>query len=727
VRPRRLRLGIPLKLLFVSSLLLLIPWLGLRYVRELERFLLQGQEQGLVSTARALSTALNDRPNVLLSGEVYSVPQNAGRELRVGNLESAITVDGRADDWEQAGVETHSFEAPREGDASAFSFRYRVGRRGPGVFAFFEVTDARVVLRDPERPELAANDHVQIAVVTADDDFLRFAVDAREDGPVSAWLVADEGPRVPDSRIGGVWRSTPQGYGVELRLPRSLIGPRLSFGVGNVDDPETRTLVARIGTGGTASREELGTVLVPSPEISDLIRGLGRSRSRIWVIDLDHRVLAHSGSLRRPQAPPAADEPVLERWAGVLLRPLTRRFVTAPREDFQDAEPGTYRREGPEVDAALSGKEATRWRRTVDGRAVVLSAAHPIWVESKVRGAVLVEETTNDVLAVRNRAFEKLFAAILAVCLLGALALFVFATRLSWRIRRLRDQVEEAIDAHGRVKGTIAGSGSGDEIGDLTRSVGGILDRQREYTAYLEQLKDRLSHELRTPVGVVRSSLDNLRQEAGGPPARVYLDRADEGLRRLADVLSRMSEATRLERALATTEKERFELSHVVKGCAEGHRLANPERTIELALPEGPIEMAGAPEMVAQLLDKLVDNAFGFATPGTAVRITLRRRGRSAILAVLNEGPSLPAEMEGRIFESMVSIRPGNGDGSLHLGLGLYIVRLIAEFHGGEVRAANRDDAAGVKVEVSLPTAGGDTPALTAAEAWEARARGPSR
>jgi signal transduction histidine kinase len=207
----------------------------------------------------------------------------------------------------------------------------------------------------------------------------------------------------------------------------------------------------------------------------------------------------------------------------------------------------------------------------------------------------------------------------------------------------------------------------------------------------------------------------------------VYLDRADEGLRRLADVLSRMSEATRLERALATTEKERFELSHVVKGCAEGHRLANPERTIELALPEGPIEMAGAPEMVAQLLDKLVDNAFGFATPGTAVRITLRRRGRSAILAVLNEGPSLPAEMEGRIFESMVSIRPGNGDGSLHLGLGLYIVRLIAEFHGGEVRAANRDDAAGVKVEVSLPTAGGDTPALTAAEAWEARARGPSR
>jgi len=727
VSRRRLRLGIPLKLLVVSSLLLLIPWLGLRYVRELERFLLQGQEQGLVSTARAVATALNDRPNVLLSGEVYSVPESAGGDLRVGNLAAAITVDGKPDDWEKAGVEARSFEAAREGDAPAFSFRYRVGRFGPGVYALFEVTDAHVVLRDPERPELAANDHVQIAVVTADDDFQRFAVDAREDGPVSVWLVQDEGPRVPDSRIAGVWRGTPEGYVVELRLPRSLIGPRLSFAVGDVDDPETRTLVARLGTGGTTSRDELGTVLVPSPEISELIRGLGRSRSRIWVIDLNHRVLAHSGSLRRPPASPPDDESTLERWVGAALVPLTRQFMTAPREDFQDGEPGTYRREGREVEAALAGREATRWRRTLDGRAVVLSAAHPIWVESRVRGAVLVEETTNDVLAVRNRAFEKLFAAILAVCLLGAFALFVFATRLSWRIRRLRDEVETAIDPHGRVKGTIAGSGSGDEIGDLTRSVAGILDRQREYTAYLEQLKDRLSHELRTPVGVVRSSLDNLRQEAGGAPARVYLDRADEGLRRLADVLSRMSEATRLERALATTEKERFPLSHVVQGCVEGYRLANPGRSIELKLPDEPVDLIGAPDMVAQLLDKVVDNALGFGTPGSTVRISLRRRGRHAVLSVLNEGPSLPEEMEGRIFESMVSIRPGAGDGSLHLGLGLYIVRLIAEFHGGEARAANRDDAAGVKVEVSLPVAPGDTPQLSAAEAWEARARGSER
>ncbi len=301
------RLAIPVKLALVASLLLLIPWVGYKYVRELERLLLRVQEQGLVSTARAVATALNDRPNVLLAGEVYSVPASFERDLRVANLEKPIVVDGRISDWDQPGGEPHVEAAPAIAGEPPFSYRYRIGRHGTGVYALFEVDDEHVVLRDPERPELGASDHIQIAVVTADDEFLRFAIDARGDGPISAWLVLEDGSRVPDNRIIGTWRATAAGFLVELRLPRTLIGPRLSFAVVDVDDPETRTLVGQLGTaGGTATREQLGTVLVPSPEISELIRGLGRASSRIWVLDVNRRVLAHAGSLRRPaQAPPA--------------------------------------------------------------------------------------------------------------------------------------------------------------------------------------------------------------------------------------------------------------------------------------------------------------------------------------------------------------------------------------------------------------------------------------
>jgi len=155
----------------------------------------------------------------------------------------------------------------------------------------------------------------------------------------------------------------------------------------------------------------------------------------------------------------------------------------------------------------------------------------------------------------------------------------------------------------------------------------------------------------------VRSSLDNLRLQALPAEARVYIARADEGLRRLATILSRMSEATRLEPGLAATEREPFDLAAVVRGCVEGYRLANPGREILLREPGAPVPVLGAPDLAAQLLDKLVDNALGFARAGTPVRVELARDARTATLSVENQGPPLPAQMQGRLFESMVSIR----------------------------------------------------------------------
>ena len=76
-----------------------------------------------------------------------------------------------------------------------------------------------------------------------------------------------------------------------------------------------------------------------------------------------------------------------------------------------------------------------------------------------------------------------------------------------------------------------------------------------------------------------------------------------------------------------------------------------------------------------------------------------------AVLSVSNRGPLLPPGMQSRLFDSMVSVRAGGG-GSPHLGLGLYIVRLIAEFHHGTARIADRDDGAGIVVTIALPVAG---------------------
>ena len=109
--------------------------------------------------------------------------------------------------------------------------------------------------------------------------------------------------------------------------------------------------------------------------------------------------------------------------------------------------------------------------------------------------------------------------------------LFFFASRISSRIRGLRNQAESIIDDSGRVQNTIVASQNSDEIGDLSRSFSNIVERLSQYTSYLENMSSRLSHELRTPVTVVRSSLENLDMTGKNEESAIYIERAEEGIK----------------------------------------------------------------------------------------------------------------------------------------------------------------------------------------------------
>jgi signal transduction histidine kinase len=107
------------------------------------------------------------------------------------------------------------------------------------------------------------------------------------------------------------------------------------------------------------------------------------------------------------------------------------------------------------------------------------------------------------------------------------------------------------------------------------------------------------------------------------------------------------------------------------------------------------------PDAIAQMLDKLAENANDFAPEGTPIKVSVEARGRGVVIAVSNAGPPLPAR--GRLFDSMVSLRKPAEREAAHLGLGLYIVRLVAEYHGGTVRAEDLPGGAGVRFEVEVP------------------------
>ncbi len=492
--------------------------------------------------------------------------------------------------------------------------------------------------------------------------------------------------------------SQERAIGATARAVASALSDRPALFERVVDtDPEgdeRRRIVALFAAADTDAAASLGSAYLPSEEIERLLAIMGRRGTRLWVVDSRSRVRGLSGSLEDPEAARS-----VVRW----LKPVAALVVPNPPLPLGEATHPVR----SQVDQALIGVSSTQWRATRDRGVAILSSAQPIFVGDDIVGAAIVEETTGSIQILKQSALEHLLAVTLGIVAVAFGILLAFATRLAARIRRLHAEAGAAIDAQGRVRGTVTVSRARDEIGDLERTTADVLARLRDYNAYLEAMAGRLSHELRTPVAVVRSSLDNLKAHRLPDEARVYVERAGQGVERLARLISRLSEATRLERMLESAERERFDLAAVVAGCVEGYRAAYPARRFELVPAAGALPVEGVPDAFAQLLDKLVENANDFAPAGSPVRVGLGRRGGRAIVHVDNEGRALPRELVGRLFDSMVSLRQGEPPSrGAHLGLGLYIVRLVAEHHGGSARAFNLPEGRGVRFEVEVPLAG---------------------
>lgn len=714
------RLGLRIKLVFLSSFLFAIPWLGYKYVWEMEKYLRKGQEQTLVGTVSAAATALHERPNLFNAQASFLNDVRQGRDLYAIDVSEPIQLDSNLEEWLSFQYEPHFYgddyvlENKDSYDPKSLSFNHMVVKYEDYLYVMFEVIDDYIVYKKANTFNVHRNDNIQVAFLDKEDQFQRYIISNEKPGWINAYLTKPEPgsvyPIQHESKIQGNWLETPKGYNVELRIPLEMIGSKLGFAIYDVDSSRTRKLNNVVGTSNTQNSDQLGTVLVPSPEIEQILKGLARSNSRIWVIDTHRRVLARIGDIRSAagvmqdkldykQVPLSW----LQRLEQKYLHPLYYQLLTRPPQDFVDELEEATELAGSQIDDAILGEVKSSWYLTPDKKAVVLSAAHPIWVNEKVLGVVVAEETTNGIRTIRNKALERLFSVILAVMLLSTLALFLFASRISYRIRNLRSQAEQAIDEHGRIHTAFKGSGVNDEIGDLSRSFSNIVSRLGQYNSYLENMTSRLSHEFRTPVTVVRSSLDNLAMLEHDEGAKVYMERAQDGIKRLNTILTNMSEATRLEHSLQSSEKELFNLTELVEGCAEGYRSAYDNYFFDTEIDEQILQVKGVPENIAQLIDKVVANAVEFSRQQDAIKFKLSKQMGQAKLLIMNKGPSLSEDMQDRLFESMVSVREHNTKSETHLGIGLYIARVIAEFHQGHITIENNPDNSGVMATIWLP------------------------
>ncbi len=666
------------KLLFLALAMLVVPWVGWRFVLELEDALRQGQAQSLLGVGEAMARSLQ-----ALEGEDLIV----GPAWYLHSLPRAPRLDGYADEWGQAAE--YAQRLPRDDPDAPVSVM--AAAAGDALFLLVEVEDSSRVRASLVTGGAAGADHLRLRLDTRDGsgDFLIASA-----GPGRAEIVAAAGSSLIWP-LAGEWQETPRGYRVELLVPRRNALRGLGLAVADVE--RARAQPHWSGTGESprppqASWPILGPAL---PSLSAAVRQLTPGNVRARLLSDEGWVLAMARAQVQPEEP-FRPKTVADRLVYPLLRQLRDPF---PRDD--DLDPSLPRLDSAEVWQARSGVAAAGWRQAGDDERARLLAAVPLQAEGPVRGVLVLEQVQDTHLLFTQRALVFLLAATLLAIFLTALVMLLFAGVLSFRIRRLRNAAERALRGQGGSDKSFPHSTARDELGDLSRSFARLMDEIAAYTQYLNTLASKLSHELNTPLAIVRSSLDNLENESLPEQARTYAARARSGAERLGSILRAMSEASRIERAVQQAEPEDFDLRALVQGCAEGYRTLAGERRIDTVMPVSAVPMHGAPDLIAQALDKLFDNAVSFCPKDGWIRISLERRENGALLSIANQGPLLPVGFETRLFDSLVSVREHRGSGS-HLGLGLFIVRLVAEAHRGKVSAENLPGGSGVSFSLML-------------------------
>jgi dedicated sortase system histidine kinase len=665
------------QVLTLSLATLLVPWAGWKLVQELEAFLRAGQESALLATARTVAQAVPAEYRESLAG-------GRAQALPVRELPAAPHIDGYPDDWtgSEQGLEFSSADG-------VLQLKVMAGLFGGQLYLHCRVADrTRIRERLPQAGAGPARSDGLLLFLRGARGLVGFRVHTAAPGPLNLSSQTEGG-----GQLEGYWLDLPEGYQVEMALPAAVSLAELSLGAVDVERGRAGQRVMREAGTLRAQRPETWLqVAMPMPGLGDWLADVTPAGDRAWIVDERGWVLASSGVTATPAGRQLT-------WAERILY----RAVAGARTEFTSDRPeDSVRFEEPLVAAALAGGDAQHWGQDPDSAVVRNTVAVPLELQGAVRGAVIMEAATDGLLLVTNRALGRIMLTTLLLTLALAAGLWFFATRLSRRVQRLSGAVSRAMDEAGQ-PGELPLTSDRDELGELARNNARLLRAVAEYTAYLQKLAGRLSHELKTPLAITRSSLDNLASHELDPEAARYVARAREGLDRQAAIVRAMSEASRLEAAIKATDWVEVDLRELLQHCVEAYRGVNPDRHIGLQLPSRACTLRCAPDLIAQALDKLVDNAISLTGPAEAIDVALEPAEAGCRVRVTNSGTRLPDVLPEQLFDSLVSLREKGG--GRHLGLGLHIVRLVAEAHGGRVTARNLDRDRGV--EFTLHLAGG--------------------
>ena len=240
----------------------------------------------------------------------------------------------------------------------------------------------------------------------------------------------------------------------------------------------------------------------------------------------------------------------------------------------------------------------------------------------------------------------------------------------------------------------------------------GELNREREalarqhqadarYISWLRQLAGFLRHEVRQPVAQINSSVELIHLASHDDQLRPYIASASQGVRHVWNLIERASRATDAEAFVRQGQAQPIDLPPLLRELIGSYQQTHSGIDFRLQPPDKePLYVSADPTLLKEAVSNLLANAASFADEESIIQVVLERDGVHAVIKVRNKGPIIQYDTE-MLFGPFASTR--SGPSSEHQGLGLYLVRLVAEHHGGKAIISNLDDGSGVEASIFLP------------------------
>jgi two-component system OmpR family sensor kinase len=248
---------------------------------------------------------------------------------------------------------------------------------------------------------------------------------------------------------------------------------------------------------------------------------------------------------------------------------------------------------------------------------------------------------------------------------------------------------------------------SADELGRLATTFNRLLDRLDQAFEQQRRFIADASHELRTPVAILRGEAEVAISQLSRSPAeyRESLVVLHQEAKRLAKIVEDLFTLTRADSGQHPLSLQDFYLDELVTECARSVRALADGKQISLVVEAEPeLEIRADEALLRRMLLNLLDNAIKYTPAGGFVRLSCSTVNSGVEIAVADNGPGVPGELQSRIFERFfrVDLARSRGAGEGGAGLGLSIARWIAEAHDGRLELT-RSDASGSTFTAFLP------------------------